>query len=585
MVAGADPSLTYIWSNGDAGASINTDQAGEYIVTAINSFGCSSESEVTEIYEGPDISLVPNGCHTRCAPDTLCIPQIPNIVSYQWYQDGMLIPAPDGNIVELIVMESGVYTLEMQDVNGCVQTSNPLNIDILPGYGTILGTVYFDTNDDAVIDAADDLAQDINIILSNTMADIASITTDDLGNYGFVNIPEDDYTLTIDTLSVPAGWKPQISSVDTTFIGCDQEVTVHWLLVPDCFDTTFVASVCDGDDFIFLGQPYAIGSNQTVMSPNILGCDSTFTFSVQALPTTTEMLQAEICAGESYTFDGQDYPAGTNIPIQYTNSFGCDSIVQLVVTEVTEATLELTLTESCPNLANGSLEITALSGAEPFSYALDNEDLQSSSQFTNLEAGAYDLQFQDANGCLYTEAFYVDAMENLVVDLEDVILPCDEPSLLLQPQVLSGDDGQLQFIWSDGITTQDRMVNELGNLSLEVFNGCEQQNLSIEISPEIEAQESMIYVPNAFSPNDDGSNDLFMVYPSLESQLEDLDFQVFDRWGSIVFDADSPTDGWKGTSQGKKAISGVYIWRMKAKVNLCGQEINLEQQGEVLLVR
>lgn len=584
-VSNADASLSYIWSNGDSGSSITSDQAGEYVVTAFNTFGCSNESEVVEINEGPDISLVPNGCHTRCAPDTLCIPQIPNIVSYQWYQDGAIIPAPEGSVVDLIIMESGVYTLEMQDVNGCVQTSEPLNIDILPGYGTILGTVYYDTNDDATIDAGDDVAEGIAIGLANMTEDIGSITTDELGNYGYVNIPEDDYTLTLDSLSVPAGWKPQINSVDTTFVGCDQEVMVNWLLVPDCFDTTFVAAVCPDEDFVFQGQAYSVGSNETVLSPTGTGCDSTFNFSVQALISSTEMLQAEICPGEVYSFDGLDYPAGTNIPIQYVNSVGCDSIVQLVVTETEEATVELALEESCPNLASGRLSLTPLTGSTPFVYALDGGAMQNTSIFENLEAGGYDLEFEDSNGCLYSESFFVDAMENLIVDLQDVILPCDQASIVVQPEIYSGDDGLLQFVWSDGVTTQDRPVEAIGVLGLEVSNGCEQQTLAIEVSPEIAAQEQTLYVPNVFSPNEDGTNDVFMVYPSVDAQVEDLDFQVFDRWGSIVFDAEHASDGWEGISNGKKAINGVYIWRVKAKINLCGQEIDLKQEGEVLLVR
>lgn len=67
--------------------------------------------------------------------------------------------------------------------------------------------------------------------------------------------------------------------------------------------------------------------------------------------------------------------------------------------------------------------------------------------------------------------------------------------------------------------------------------------------------------------------------------IENIDFQIFDRWGSIVFDTTHPTGGWTGKNKDLKAAQGVYIWRMEANINLCGQQIKLRQQGEILLVR
>ncbi|MEZ4987412.1 MAG: PKD domain-containing protein [Saprospiraceae bacterium] len=132
--------VSYFWNNGTTGTTLSTTVGGSYWVTAFNQEGCRIESEVTVISEGPDISLVPNGCHTRCAPDTLCLPDIPGVVSYQWMLEGTPIPLPGGGMPQLVVTTSGTYTLQMEDIAGCVQVSNPLNIDVLPGFGTLSGS-------------------------------------------------------------------------------------------------------------------------------------------------------------------------------------------------------------------------------------------------------------------------------------------------------------------------------------------------------------------------------------------------------------------------------------------------------------
>ena len=124
-----------------------------------------------------------------------------------------------------------------------------------------------------------------------------------------------------------------------------------------------------------------------------------------------------------------------------------------------------------------------------------------------------------------------------------------------------------------------------GTLQLEVSNGCETISLPVTVTAEKSPEGSLIYVPNAFSPNNDGANDAFKVYPGQDVLIDDLDFQVFDRWGSLIFDAQSGTDEWDGINNGRRAAQGVYVWQLKAKVNLCGQAVDVVQQGEVILVR
>ncbi len=86
-------------------------------------------------------------------------------------------------------------------------------------------------------------------------------------------------------------------------------------------------------------------------------------------------------------------------------------------------------------------------------------------------------------------------------------------------------------------------------------------------------------VPMAFSPNGDGNNDILYVYGG---QIESLTFDVYDRWGEMVFSSSSPDKGWDGNFNGKKAASGVYVYKMKAVFSDGDIE---NKSGNITLVR
>ena len=75
---------------------------------------------------------MPDGCNTRCAPDTICLPNIPDVVAFQWYLNEVAIPAPEGTDPNFRPTESGAYSVALFDVNGCNALSNPFSIDLLP---------------------------------------------------------------------------------------------------------------------------------------------------------------------------------------------------------------------------------------------------------------------------------------------------------------------------------------------------------------------------------------------------------------------------------------------------------------------
>jgi gliding motility-associated-like protein len=75
-----------------------------------------------------------------------------------------------------------------------------------------------------------------------------------------------------------------------------------------------------------------------------------------------------------------------------------------------------------------------------------------------------------------------------------------------------------------------------------------------------------IYVPNAFTPNDDGLNDMF--YPKGNNiSPDDYHLWIYDRWGSKIFESENLNKGWDGRANGGDEIVqlGVYVWKIHVK--------------------
>jgi gliding motility-associated-like protein len=96
--------------------------------------------------------------------------------------------------------------------------------------------------------------------------------------------------------------------------------------------------------------------------------------------------------------------------------------------------------------------------------------------------------------------------------------------------------------------------------------------------------ELLVYVPNAFTPDNDGLNDLFT--PSVLGILPNTYvFKVFDRWGHVVFETREIGQGWNGSFQngGYYVQEDVYIWQIEGQ-DVRNAEIQVFQ-GHVTVVR
>jgi gliding motility-associated-like protein len=76
----------------------------------------------------------------------------------------------------------------------------------------------------------------------------------------------------------------------------------------------------------------------------------------------------------------------------------------------------------------------------------------------------------------------------------------------------------------------------------------------------------LFYVPNTFTPNDDGKNDMFIrVLSAGYDRSQGYEFNIYNRWGERIFESTIPGEGWDGMYEGSEAQIGTYIWHVKFK--------------------
>jgi len=88
-----------------------------------------------------------------------------------------------------------------------------------------------------------------------------------------------------------------------------------------------------------------------------------------------------------------------------------------------------------------------------------------------------------------------------------------------------------------------------------------------------------VFVPNTFTPNNDGHNDILYVRSSV---VQELYFAVYNRWGEMVFETNDITKGWDGTYKGMLADPAVFAWYLRAK---CVNGDELKKKGNTTLIR
>ncbi|PPK88869.1 gliding motility-associated-like protein [Neolewinella xylanilytica] len=271
---------------------------------------------------------------------------------------------------------------------------------------------------------------------------------------------------------------------------------------------------------------------------------------------------------------------------------GCIRSEFFTLTEPDSLTVTTATTfADCAIEDSGVLTVTASGGAPPYTYRIDGGDPQTAPVFRDLSSGTYSVEVQDSRGCAPVVAtvtvttptpFTVELADEQVISLGD--------SLLLELRVLgvSPETGRavwtpaesLSYPFGEGSTTVRARPARTTRYQVTYTSseGCSQTAETLVVVDE----SVRIYVPSAFSPNGDGTNDELLVYPGPSVQRV-RSFRVHDRWGGLVYEwTGEAGTGWDGRVGDQTLNPGTFFYLVESEL-VNGRTISTA--GSVTLIR
>lgn len=289
---------------------------------------------------------------------------------------------------------------------------------------------------------------------------------------------------------------------------------------------------------------------------------------------------------------------GVNLPGTYllivTNlQNGCTDSDQVTITKEGPTVAPSVLQPLCFG-DKGTINLSGTTdGTPPYLSSIDG-GLHFSTQnvFKQLTPGNYDIIVQDARGCKYNTSANIEEPNQLKVALEpEVRIKLGESYQINTSVSLPLTEiSQVNWFPSTNLSCSDCLnplatpaTTMLYKVKVVSINGCKDEApILLRVD-----KRGGIFVPNAFSPNGDGTNDIFMIYSDLISVKQIKSFLVFNRWGETVFqyfqfEPNNPAYGWDGKHRGEYLNPDVFTW-MAVVEYIDGREEILK--GDVMLMK
>ncbi len=260
-----------------------------------------------------------------------------------------------------VITGTGTYTEEFSAANSCDSTVT-LHLEVL--------TEIFTTLNETICDGQTYLfnGQSINTsgTFSATYTSIAGcdstvtlnliVAPNPTTNLTATICPGQSYTVGNQTFTSTGVY----TEILTSAAGCDSTVTLN-LTVQQPITTSVAARICEGDVYTVAGVPYNTAGSYTIALTSAAGCDSTVALTLTIDPVYVENITAQICDGQFYNIGGQGFNATGSYSIALTTINGCDSLIDLdlTVVQTLQETVQATICPGDSYTFNGQTLTTA----------------------------------------------------------------------------------------------------------------------------------------------------------------------------------------------------------------------------------
>ncbi len=413
--------------------------------------------------------------------------------------------------------------------------------------------------------------------------------------------------------------------------------------------------VMDNESICYQQLPYSWNGMQIEKGGNnvasyttasAFGCDSITILNLSVTQAPQQLnISKTICDGDSYIlpWDSTINAAGTYVH-HYTNTNGCDSLVESINVDVTipkSGNVDTRDSTIQTGFCQGGFIV--LTPKNNFINYLWNTGESSDSITVNI-AGTYALVATDTEGCITIDTFVVAAYQRPLAAFSNIEKLCGDTV-----KTLDAGAGFMHYLWSNGSNAETITTNKPGKfwVTLTSTRNCmntdtvnvvaEQKPANFLVSDMVKCVYKPItlipsnnfssyqwsngsisksinvstgglywlnvtdyngctgrdsvtvidsacleyfFMPTAFTPNNDQLNDIFK--PAFAGPLSGYHLSIYNRWGKLIFSTKDPLTGWDGTLGGFQQPMGAYIWI--CSYTLDGQSPHTEK-GTVTLIR
>lgn len=369
----------------------------------------------------------------------------------------------------------------------------------------------------------------------------------------------------------------------------------------DTFFSTKDVEICEGGSMLLQGQQDAIsytwhdGSNQSTFSvpaegiywvtSQFLCSQQTDTFRVKIKSFPLDLgVDTTICKGYPLTVNATI--PGDSVEYTWQDGSNADSFViawpgaYWVTVDVGECVIHDTIYIRENDSAYFQLGAdTILCIGESYNLYLP-ADVDTFIWSTGLKdsmltvdtTGSYFLEIE-RGGCSYTDTVVVQYAEESLVLGNDTLLCNGDELTIGSTSILNST-----YFWNTGNMIDSITVSTAGLYALTVENRCGILKDTIQVDYKICDCEP--FIPNAFTPNNDGRNDMFG--PLMKCRIESYEFIIVNRFGEVLFRSTDRMQKWDGTYKGRPCDVGGYFYLLKIK-NISGKD-DL-RKGDVILIR
>lgn len=586
--------FTFSWSpaaglNTVSGNTVKASPSSSttYTITGTNANGCTSTQTVSVIVNSLPILSISPANPSICYSESIMM-TASGATTYSWS------PATGLNNTTLATVlatpaSTQTYNITGTDANGCSKTiSTTLVVNPLPVLSVtpVNPSICIGNAVNMSCNGANTYLWSPSAGLNTTVGNNVQANPTNTTVYKIVGTSnqgcKDSITNTVTVNPLP---NLTVSTISTTI--CQGQTTTLTVNGATTYAWAPGGSLNTATGNIVQATPY-LTTIYTITGTDINACTNTSSIIVNVNPSYTIQDTIELCQGMSYAFGNQTISSAGNYTYTFQTVLSCDSIVNLHVIVHEKPIAGFTLDKDVCIQEAITIQNNWSSTNATYNWNVGDGIITTNTPSINVAwtlpgTKIVTLQVNTSNPCIPVS--YLDTIE--VHEAQAKILLTDQDSIYciydnvkLHTQYIDG----YSYVWSpstyfnSNIYKAEGIVKEPVTVRVKVKDewGCEAEDSKyLNVEPCCNA-----YLPNSFSPNGDGVNDVFRIIGYGNYHI--LDFYVANRWGNIIFKTIDQNTGWDGTINGIEQSMDTYYYYLRYE---CANGEKRFIKGDLTLLR